>query len=232
MGIGADADHEVADVVDLDRRARPDQHGCRLLLDQKRTARRHSTLKVRTEKDRRVEPAVLTVPYLAVLGRTGGAADPGLRGGRDRPGRGSRHDSGRGKHDGAVCLDVAVEPLILLLEHSADGGLVENAGFKAGRFKAGRFKTFEAVDADPYRPQLPGVMQVELVGQFDVAAGESLRLERRACLDCEIAERRQDPFGLDGVERASQESLEVLADVGVQHADRTQCAGGTRHIDP
>ena len=113
---------------------------------------------------------------------------------------------------------MAVEPLVFSLEGGPDCGCVD-PGCVLG---VGR-------DADG--PQLARVMQFQLAVERHLFGNESLAVHHAECLGAQGVESSIELDRVEFVERAHQEAGEVLANVGVQHPDRTQGTRIAGHID-
>ena len=83
----------------------------------------------------------------------------------------------------------------------------------------------------PDRPELTRVVKFECVLKGDLLRPESLAAQDRRRFRTKVGECGIDIPGRKLVDGAGHEAHEVLADVRMQHADRTQCTGVPRHVD-
>ena len=124
-------------------------------------------------------------------------------------------EADRGQQDGPAMLNVAVETLVFGLESPASGVRLH----------------------DPIRhrhpdcPELTRVVEFQRVLKPDLVRPESLAAQNRQRLGTQVGEGAVDIRWRKAVDRTGHEAHEVLADVRMQHADRTQRTGVPRHVD-
>ena len=122
----------------------------------------------------------------------------------------------RSDQNHSVGLHVAVEAQVFAFECGPDSGGIERAG----------------IQRHPDRPELASVVQIDLVPERDLWCREAFFGHYSLGLSYQIAQCVVDRGWGQIIEGAAQKTGEVLAQIGMQHANGTQGTGIARHIDP
>ena len=110
---------------------------------------------------------------------------------------------------------MTVEPLVLRLELSSGLGDIDG--------------TLRDPNSDT--PDLARMMQLEFITKRHSLGSETLGCHRGQCLLTECVEPAIDIGRWKSIERTGKHPGEVLADIGVQHANSAQRSSVARHID-